>query len=160
MEGDAALSAAWPLMIVVHFAATAFMAGLIWFVQIVHYPLFDAVGRDAFVAYERRHVRATGWVVGPAMLTEAATAVLILPLAEAGAVRWLAWVGFVLLGVVWLSTALLQVPCHRRLERAYDAAAVRRLVRTNWVRTAAWSGRLIVAGLLVFKAMGSAAGPG
>ncbi|HEX2205610.1 MAG TPA: hypothetical protein VHG91_20025 [Longimicrobium sp.] len=43
--------------------------------------------------------------------------------------------------MVWLSTALLQVPMHGRLERGFDAAAHRRLVATNWVRTVAWTAR-------------------
>jgi hypothetical protein len=29
-------------------ASTLFMTGLSWFVQVVHYPLFAAVGPDAF----------------------------------------------------------------------------------------------------------------
>ncbi|MCK6525129.1 hypothetical protein L6R49_27300, partial [Myxococcota bacterium] len=32
------------LLLLIHAAATWFMVGLIWFVQIVHYPLFSAVG--------------------------------------------------------------------------------------------------------------------
>jgi hypothetical protein len=41
----------------VHLAATAAMVGLIWFVQVVHYPLFASVGADEFVAYENAHTR-------------------------------------------------------------------------------------------------------
>ena len=35
-----------PLLLQLHALATIFMAGVIWFVQVVHYPLFRAVGRD------------------------------------------------------------------------------------------------------------------
>ncbi|MEY4607349.1 MAG: hypothetical protein RLY45_2109, partial [Actinomycetota bacterium] len=38
-----------------HLVATMFMVGLIWFVQVVHYPLMAAVGEQQFVAYEDRH---------------------------------------------------------------------------------------------------------
>jgi hypothetical protein len=34
------------LVLLANLAATFFMVGLIWFVQIVHYPLFGQVGRD------------------------------------------------------------------------------------------------------------------
>ena len=50
--------------------ATVFMVGLIWFVQIVHYPLYANVGREQFPEYEALHNRLTTWVVGPAMLLE------------------------------------------------------------------------------------------
>lgn len=128
-------------LLLVHAATTLFMVGVIWFVQSVHYPLFEGVGEDRFSAYECQHARRTGWVVAMPMLAELATAI---------ALAWrlggaLAWSGLVLLMVIWLSTWLWQVPAHRRLENGFDAATHRRLVRTNWVRTIAWSARGILA---------------
>lgn len=128
-------------LLLVHAATTLFMAGVIWFVQVVHYPLFERVGEDGFSAYERQHTRRTGWVVATPMLTELATAI---------ALAWrlggaLTWSGLFLLMVVWLCTWLWQVPAHRRLEKGFDAATHRRLVRTNWVRTIVWSARGILA---------------
>jgi hypothetical protein len=50
-----------------------------------------------------------------------------------------AWAGAVLVAAIWLSTALLQVPLHNRLQAAFSQEDARRLVATNWIRTAAWS---------------------
>ena len=36
-------------------AATLYMVGVIWMVQLVHYPLYNKVGREAFPEYETRH---------------------------------------------------------------------------------------------------------
>lgn len=128
-------------LLLVHAGATVAMAGLVWFVQLVHYPLFAHVGRDGFARYEAEHTRRTTWLVAPLMLAEAATALVLLAVDPSV----LTAVGAVLLGVVWLSTALVQVPLHRRLERGFDADAHRRLVRSNAVRTAAWTGRAAIA---------------
>lgn len=125
-----------------HAAATVAMAGLIWFVQIVHYPLFASVTRSAFPAYEQRHMQRTSWVVGPLMLVEAVSAVCLVCLCPQTA---LVWAGLVLLAVVWLSTAFHQVPQHRRLAEAFDQDAHRSLVASNWIRTAAWTMRALVA---------------
>jgi hypothetical protein len=46
-----------------------------------------------------------------------------------------------LVAVVWASTAVLQVPRHQTLAASFDAAAHADLVRTNWIRTVAWSAR-------------------
>ena len=51
------------LVAAVHAAATLFMAGVIWFVQVVHYPLLDGVGTDGSAAYQKRHSRLTTWAV-------------------------------------------------------------------------------------------------
>ena len=40
-------------------ASTLYMTGLIWFVQVVHYPLLGAVGGSEFSAYEQRHMSLT-----------------------------------------------------------------------------------------------------
>jgi len=133
-----------------HAAVTWFLAGLIWFVQVVHYPLFGRVGREGYAVYQREHERRTSLVVVAPMLVELATAILLavrppaVPQAEL-----VTRAGLGLLAVVWASTFLLQVPEHRRLEGGFDAAAHRQLVTTNWVRTAAWTARAVLAALLL-----------
>jgi hypothetical protein len=138
----------WPLLAALHAVPTLGMTGLIWFVQVVHYPLFAAVGGAESVAYERAHCRRTSLVVLPLMLAELALA-LVVWWAAPGPLAPLASVGLAALAVVWLSTFALQVPCHRRLSQGPDPATLRRLVATNWLRTAAWTARGAVAVLLL-----------
>ncbi|MGB0715278.1 MAG: hypothetical protein ACPGXK_05330 [Phycisphaerae bacterium] len=123
-----------------HVLATLCMVGLIWFVQVVHYPLMAKVGADGYAAYQTSHMSRTTIVVAPLMLLEAATAcfLLVMPGMQG---RWLPIIGMILLLVIWLSTALLQVPCHQRLEKDFDSAIVDRLVLSNWIRTLAWTVR-------------------
>jgi hypothetical protein len=138
---------------IVHAGATWFMVGLIWFVQVVHYPLMAVVPASAFQEYANSHQRLTTWVVGPVMLVEAATA-LAIALLQPGTpnARVLGWTGLALLGVVWASTFFVQVPLHGRLSAGLDLAVVHRLVATNWVRTVAWTARGIVAAMLLREA--------
>jgi hypothetical protein len=128
-------------LLVAHAAATWFMVGLIWFVQVVHYPLFAGVGETGFAAYEARHQRLTTFVVLPPMLVELVSALAIAVLLPAGVSRPLALAGIGLVGLIWASTFLLQVPCHAKLARAFDARAHRLLVRTNLLRAVLWSAR-------------------
>lgn len=117
-------------------------------------PLFAAVGEGGFAAYAADHVRRTGWVVGPPMLVEGATALLLLAWRPAAVPLAWVWVGLGLVGAIWLSTALLQVPRHRLLEVGFDPAVARALVATNWLRTAAWTGRAALALAMVARTMG------
>lgn len=117
------------------------MVGVIWFVQIVHYPLMGLVGSPRFVAYSEAHSRLTSYVVGPPMLAEAVTAALLL-VSRPPTVSFLAALtGAVLVAVIWLSTALLQVPRHTALGSGFDSREHRALVATNWLRTLAWTAR-------------------
>jgi hypothetical protein len=125
-------------LLAVHAAATWALVGLIWTVQLVHYPLFAQVGTDAFRAYHARHTRQITWVVAPLMAVELLTAVLLFT-GGARAVWLLA--SFAPLCFNWLSTWLIQVPLHHRLAAGFDPEVHRRLVTSNWGRTAAWSFR-------------------
>ena len=135
------------LLLIANAAATWFMAGLIWFVRVVHYPMFADVGPDAFAAYHRRHTSRTTWVVIGPMCVELLTAAGLVWTRRAA---W-TWAGLALVVLIWASTGLVQVPRHDRLGRGYDAAVVRSLRRTNWVRTVAWT---IRAGLLAWAVNG------
>lgn len=140
-----------PMLALVNLLATAFMTGLIWFVQIVHYPLFAKVGRDGFAAYESSHARLTTLVVGPVMLLEALTALLLVLAPPPGAPRWLLWAGLALVGAIWLATALCSVPRHATLRLGFDERAHAALVSTNWLRTVGWSARSAIMAWVVAR---------
>jgi hypothetical protein len=127
-----------------HLFATLFMVGVIWFAQVAHYPLLGRVGKEAFVEYERENTRRTGWVVIPAMAVELITALLLLWRQPAGLLPFYAWLNAALLGLIWVSTFTLQGPYHNLLVKKFNLAVWRSLVRTNWVRTTAWTARGIL----------------
>ena len=120
----------------IHLLTTFAMVGLIWFVQIVHYPMMASFDRKNFAAHEKEPCDRTGWVVVPLMLGEVFTfALLLLEGLRSDAFL----LSGLLLGVIWASTFLLQVPLHRALLQGWNAKAHRRLVVTNWIRTVAWT---------------------
>jgi hypothetical protein len=131
---------------------TGYLMGLIWFVQLVHYPLLSMVGEDRFFNYHRSHTRWTTLAVAPAMMVE-----LFLALAVAWSMPWhpLAWTGLGLIAAVWISTFFIQVPMHAKLSRdGFDPLSVRRLVRTNWLRTIAWSLRGLASAWMLVQTIG------
>ena len=144
------------VLLLVHAAATMFMVGVIWFVQIVHYPLFARVGASGFAGYSWAHSRLTGLVVGPPMLVEAATAVALVVNTPPGISVSLVWIGLVLLAVIWLSTALLQSPRHAELGRGFASPTHRALVSSNWLRTMLWSLRGLIVLRILAEAIGKA----
>ena len=128
-------------LLLTHAAATWFMTGLIWVIQVVHYPLFARVGAAGYREYQLAHHSLISLIVGPAMLVEAlATAAILVTRRDAPA-----FTAAILLAIIWASTAFLQVPMHNALANGFDAQAHARLVDTNWIRTVAWTARGILA---------------
>ena len=138
-----------PMLLLANLFATGVMAGLIWFVQVVHYPLFARIPADIMPAYAAEHQRRTTWVVMPAMLVELIASVGLVVVPETRGPWSLAGLGLV--GVVWASTFWVQVPLHRMMLRESGPATVGRLVVGNWVRTIAWSARFMIAVVLVVE---------
>ncbi len=128
----------------IHLFSTLFMIGVIWFAQAVHYPLLGRVGKEAFAAYEKENTRRTGWVVIPVMAGELITALLLLWRQPEAFLPFYAWFNAGLLAATWVSTFALQGPYHHRLTKRFDPILHRSLVKTNWIRTAAWTARGIL----------------
>ncbi len=130
-------------------ASTLFMTGLIWFVQVVHYPLFARVDPSAFRRYHANHSRLTTWVVLAPMTAELVTSALIPFHRLPGTTATLAWAGFLAAGFTWVSTAFVQVPLHTRLSTGFVASTHHALVVSNAARVVAWT---VHSGLLLVMA--------
>lgn len=126
-------------LLVVHAAATWFMVGLIWVVQAVHYPLFAAVGGGQFAQYEAGHTRRIGILLVLPALAEIVTAALLLWSRPQAVPVALVVAAGAMLAAVWIVTALVHAPLHGRLAAGKNERLLRRLVATNWARTALWS---------------------
>jgi hypothetical protein len=127
-----------PWWLWVHLGSTWWMVAVIWFVQVVHYPLLAWVGPEHFSEYEARHRAWIFWVVAPPMLLELATAVR-LSLDRRADGCWRADVGLMLLAMVWALTFFFLVPLHERLQSRFTSQEWMLLIAWNWPRTVAWS---------------------
>ncbi|MFQ3583249.1 hypothetical protein J8C06_13110 [Chloracidobacterium validum] len=121
-------------------AAALYMTGVIWLVQCVHYPLLRYVGAAAFADYHQRHVAAIFPVVALPMLVEGLTAAWLTLQPPTGIWPPVLWGGLVCVLAAFGVTALVSVPCHDQLAQGFDAATLDTLIRTNWLRTLAWTG--------------------
>jgi hypothetical protein len=116
--------------------STFFMTGLIWYVQLVHYPSFHFVNKDMFSEFHAHHSLKTGLIVMPVMSLELATS---------GALAWNdGWItlnalGFYIVIMIWVCTLFFSVPKHNALKHGKVDSLISGLVNTNWFRTVLWS---------------------
>ncbi len=128
-------------MLMLHLAACAFMTGVIWIIQILHYPAFQEVDFERFPRFHQDHSWRISFIVGPIMILELATGVLLL-MRNFNDLIFLTT--FVMLGINWICTFALSVPIHNSLSKKRDDGKIAHLIRTNWPRTILWSVRLIM----------------
>lgn len=130
---------------VLNLVLAAFMAGVIWVMQVVHYPLFARVGDAEWRAYEDAHRRRITVVVLGPMAGQLVLGALLI----ADAAGPLEVANGVLAAAVFAFTGLVFAPMHGRLSAGPDRRLVARLVAANWVRTALWTAQVVVAARIV-----------
>jgi hypothetical protein len=122
------------------------MFGVIWMVQVVHYPLMRFVSGPEFTGFETEHRVRISWVVGPLMAVEGVCVLAFVFAPPPGLPWWLPWAGAIAEAVAIGTTVLVSAPLHERLNARFDPALLDRLIATNWIRTVAWTVR---AGLAI-----------
>ena len=134
-------------MLILHLIATSVMVGVIWVVQLVHYPSFHFVELKQYTAFQRFHMSRISYVVIPAMLTELFTLILIV--ISMDKIDTLVVVSAILLIFIWLMTAVFFSGVHQKLTLGYDQTVVDKLVKLNWGRTLLWTMRLLLISIYI-----------
>lgn len=138
-------------LIVSQVVVAAAMMGVIWLVQMLVYPQFLEVGEGNFQNYHAQHMKGISYVVLPLMLAEFGLSVFSI---------WYFWKSDVLIWVavasgltaaLWLTTFLIHVPLHVKLEVGYSREAIEKLISTNWIRTVLWTVRVGLLTVIGYK---------
>ncbi len=130
----------------------AILTGLIWTVQVVHYPSFRYVGADHFIEFQHRHMRNISYLVVPLMLIEVLLAVYLqLNITEKTYGLGVAFANGLLL-LIWVVTFVISSPIHGQLAtQGFNDELINKLINTNWIRTLAWTLRTVILTIIVAK---------
>ncbi len=124
----------------VHFLSTSLMVGIIWVIQLLHYPTFHFIKESNYVEFQHFHMQRISFIVVPAMILELLSAFMLVYYIRSN----LLTVCLIILLVIWLITFVFFTKLHQSLLGGYDKIIVDKLVQINWSRTVLWSLRLII----------------
>ena len=119
---------------------SAIMTGVIWVIQLVHYPSFRYIDKDHWEAFYEQHMKGITLIVLPVMTLELITTIIYFY----QDFYWLSFGSLLLVMIIWLSTFFIQVPLHNGIRSNRDSITICELVKTNWIRTLAWSVNTII----------------
>ncbi len=142
-------------LLLVHVALTWALVGLIWTIQLVQYSSFAYVGAAEFAGFHDHHSKRITWIVAPLMGGELLTGLALFLAGPDGLSAGLLWIGLAPMALNWAWTFWVAVPLHARLS-VPEPRLMQALVRANWVRTAAWTGRGLWTLVAVRAALGAA----
>ena len=132
----------------------AFIAvGLIWTIQLVHYPAMRFIPKERFVEYHNFHSMRISFLAIPLMVTELGTSLILFYQNYNNAIQTIFLINLVIVALIWLSTFLIQVPLHNALSKEKQSEKLSKLICTNWIRTILWTARSILMILFLAFAM-------
>ena len=125
-----------------HLIFTSIMTGVIWVIQIVHYPSFHFIEKELYTAFQKFHMNKISIIVIPIMLAELITGMMLF--LDKSAKSPFLIVSFVILVLIWLITGVFFSKAHNELMTGYQELVVNQLVVMNWIRTLLWTFRLLL----------------
>ena len=125
-----------------HLIFTSIMTGVIWVIQIVHYPSFHFIEKELYTAFQKFHMNKISIIVIPIMLAELITGMMLF-LDKSSKSPFLI-ISFVILVLIWLITGVFFSKAHNELIAGYQELVVNQLVAMNWIRTLLWTLRLLL----------------
>ena len=128
------------LLLKVNFISTSVMVGVIWVIQLLHYPAFHFISDQKYIEFQHFHMQRISFIVVPVMLIELASALLLAYFFESS----LTIILLALVLGIWAITFIFFTNMHQKLTNGYNQSIVDRLVKINWSRTTLWSLRLII----------------
>jgi hypothetical protein len=132
------------LAIQIHLFTTLFMTGVIWYVQVVHYPYLAFTATSSASEAAEFHQRRTGYIVMPVMFLELGTGIFLLSSTWMMLFSQVFWLNLFLLLAIWAVTFLKFMPLHKALLKSLEPSLIKSLVTVNWIRTALWTIRAIL----------------
>ena len=131
-----------------HLIFTSIMTGVIWVIQIVHYPSFHFIEKELYTAFQKFHMNKISIIVIPIMLAELITGMMLF-LDKSSKSPFLI-ISFVILVLIWLITGVFFSKAHNELMTGYQELVVNQLVVMNWIRTLLWTLRLLLLTCFVY----------
>ena len=130
------------LILYVHLIFTSIMVGVIWVIQLVHYPSFHFIKPDIYTVFQKFHMEKISMIVMPMMIAELITVLLLLYSEDSKNI--LIIISFILLIIIWGITAVFFSGMHNKLIAGYQETIVNDLIVMNWIRTLLWTIRLLL----------------
>lgn len=125
-------------LLLAQLVCTSALFGLIWTIQLAHYPAFIHIDEARAPAFHQEHSAALSLVAAPLMIGELCVASALFMFQTSN----LSLVNLVTVGTTWLLTFALSVPVHNRLAKEWNKDLIHKLIRTNWPRTIVWTARI------------------
>ncbi len=128
------------MTLIINLAAASYLAGLFWYVQIVHYQLFNYIDKKSFIEYYIYQQKKSAFTIFIPMLLEGAFSILLAFDSPYNITPLIPFICLCLSTGMWLITFSHIAPLQDKLiSDGLDKDTVKKLIEVNWLRTIGWT---------------------
>ena len=133
------------MALIINLAVAAYLAGLFWYLQIVHYPLFTYIDKKSFIEYNIYHQKKSAYIIFIPMLLEGAFSILFAFDSPYNIPPMIPFLCLCLSTSMWLVTFSHIAPLQDKLTTdGLDKETVEKLIQMNWMRTIGWTVKILL----------------
>ena len=125
------------------------VTAILWFMQIVHYPLLPYVDAGKWTQFSEKRRMFTTMVIYPLMAFEALTGIALILIATQSKTYGLLATSIVLLIALLIYTLAYLNPQFKKINSPDDVANQQRFLKLHWVRTIGWTIRVMLFVLIL-----------
>lgn len=120
-----------------HFFLTFFMTGIIWLIQLIHYPSFSFIDKNMYSKFQTFHMNRISFLVGPIMILELLSGFYLLLFFYSESNFFV--INFILNILILTMTIIVFGTIHKKLIEGFKFSLFAKLISMNWIRTILWS---------------------
>ena len=137
------------IIILLHAIVTFLLTGLIWVIQLVHYPMFQFLDSQAYSKAMSFHQQRISIIVVPLMLFELLSGVYLAHAQWSSLARFHS-INIALIVIIWIHTFGLMVPFHKNIPIQPNHELLKKTLCHHWIRTLSWSVKSILWGAILW----------
>jgi hypothetical protein len=127
------------LFISLNLISTLMIAGIFWFIQLVHYPMFRQMPANSLINYSYHHYQKITRIIAPLFVIDLVTLLYMIVILPTSISVNLAITGTLIFVLIILVTQLWFSPMLQKLSKQPNDYLISKLVNMNWIRTLSWT---------------------
>lgn len=131
--------------------STLLIAGILWFVQLVHYPLFNEMPAKNMVNYGYYHMQKISGIINLLFIIDFITIVFLLLLVNSDLSATLMLINISIFLFIVILTRITFLPIYQQISKNPNSILITKLINLNWIRTLVWSLKVIFMLIIFFE---------
>lgn len=141
------------IFLLLNLISTLLIAGVLWFIQLVHFPLINEMPAKNMVNNGYYHMQKILGIINLLFIIDFITIVFLLLLVNSDLSATLMLINILIFLFTVILTRITFLPIHQNLSKNPNSFLISKLINLNWIRTLVWSLKVLFMLIIFFEVL-------